>query len=252
MICENNSLVIFLFLTGIAVLRMIYINHTGLVENNMAEFIVSYAIMISVSTLTAICSFIFLTVPKKGQDLTSLCLNVSKEMEVSTGAIAGDQWQRIAVVGVGTFLVLLELYAYISIFAFLTRHDRSLINVLPANTIATRKRRNAINLSGHAMQFALDLYQMVIAIVLNRWLSEANRHNIRYLSLGYYGLSGFFCIISNGTYRQDILDMIQFISQLFPRIPTSNFNIPNSIVSARIYTLGLGGLLLVWSNNTEQ
>ena len=250
MLSTLKSSVSFYFLTGIAILRMIYINHTGLIKTNLAEFIVSYAIMISALTLTAIFSFIFLTVPKKGQDLTSLCFNVSKEMEVSTGAIVGDQWQRIAVVGVGTLLVLLELYTYISIFMFLTRHDRSMINILPAYTIAKRKRRNAINLSGHALQFALDLYQMVIAIVLNRWLTEANRHNIRYLSLGYYGMSGFFCIISNGTYRQDVLDMIHFISQLFPRIP--NFNVPKSI-PARIQNLqSLSEVLLVWSNNPEQ
>ena len=148
-----------------------------------------------------------LTVPRKDTNLVSVCFGHSKDMEIATGAIGGDPTLRIVVVSIGLVLVAVRIYAYLSISVFLANHDKLMTNILPANTIARRRKQNAINLTGHMIQFALDLFILLVSGIIG----SSTLFYMRYFSMGSYGLSGLLCIACNSMYRQDIADMFCII-----------------------------------------
>ena len=144
-------------------------------ETKLKEIVISYIILTSALVTAVICIVIMVVVPKKGVDLASLCLDASWEMEVATGGIGGDSALRLGVGSLGVVLVLLQLYFYLSIFKFLSDHDQSMTNILPANTIAKRRRQNVVNLTGNMLTFAYDMILVAMTIVANRWLPDAIR-----------------------------------------------------------------------------
>ena len=202
------------FFLGIAGLRMIYIRFPLLVETKFREFVISYIILASTLVLAGISTVIMVVVPKKAVDLASLCLDASWDMEVATGGIGGDSALRLGVVLFGVVLVLLQLYFYLSIFNFLSHHNQSMVNILPANTIAKRRRTNVVNLTGNVLTFVYDMILMAMTVVVNRWLPDAIRQHMRYLFLSPYGMSGVLCIASNSLYRQHLSGTLSFIAEL--------------------------------------
>ena len=121
----------------------------------------------------------------------------------------------LRVVLFGVVLVLLQLYFYLSIFNFLSDHDQSMVNILPANTIAKRRRTNVVNLTGNVLTFVYDMILMAMTVVVNRWLPDAIRQHMRYLFLSPYGMSGVLCIASNSLYRQHLSETLSFIAEMF-------------------------------------
>ena len=187
-------------------------------ESNISERLISSTIFLLSLVFVGICTSVMVIAKKEGQDLVSMCFDLSKEMEDATGAIGGPNVLRIIVIATGFLFIALETYAYSSIYVFLTRHDRSMINILPTNTIAVRGRQNAINLSCHLIQFIVDLALLIGSLVLNKLLTDlTTRHYSRYLSLGNYGLTGFLCIVSNSGYRQNTITMFKLIFQIVTR-----------------------------------
>ena len=191
---------------------MIYIRFPLLVETKFREFVISYIILVTTLVLAGISTVIMVVVPKKGVDLVSLCLDASWEMEVATGGIGRDSALRLGVVLLGVVLVLLQLYFYLAIYNFLTIHDQSMANILPANTIAKRRRQNVVNLTGNMLTFAYDMILMAMTVVGNRWLPDAIGQQGRYLIMSQYGMSGVLCVASNS--RQHLNETLSYIAEI--------------------------------------
>ena len=195
------------FLPGIAGLRLIYVKFHILMSSNVVEHLISNLILMVALAMTGLFTAIVLTTRQRGQDLTSVCFGLSAEMEELTGAILDHTPPiRWALVASGLVLEAFQMFAYAKIFNFLTSNDKLMVGILPENSIARRNRQNAIDFSGHVIQFAVEFTFMIISPVIPRLMSEASIFYSRYFSLGTYGVTGFLCIVSNNSYRCYIKD----------------------------------------------
>ena len=181
-------------------------------KSNVTEHLISNLIFIVALAMTGLFTAILTIVPNKGQNLRSVCFGLSVEMEELTGATLDHtspiKWGLVAS---GLVLAAFEMFAYAKIFKVLTENDKLMVGILPERSIARRKRQNAIDLSGHLIQYAVDFIFVAISPIIPRLVSEASKYYSRYFSLGTYGISGFLCIVSNNSYRCYIRDSISGI-----------------------------------------
>ena len=62
-------------------------------------------------------------------------------------------------------ILILEITLYFSIFKFLIEHDKMVRLVLSESAIKKRKKRNAVDLFGHAMIFVVDCCWLIIKVI---------------------------------------------------------------------------------------
>ena len=116
---------------------------------------------------------------------------------------------------IGGFVITgFELYCYGSIYRHMMINDWSVRAILPENVYRKRTRQNAINLTGHAVQFAVEFVYLMVqffyAIAAPVLVTKHINFNLRYFSLGVYGMSGFLCIVSQTKYRQELATLCHF------------------------------------------
>ena len=131
---------------GIALLRILFIQCSSQISGQ-GQRITAIVIGAVTTATTILVSFIWSTSPKKSMDYTSLCLGRSIDFHITLFEYSSDHSLtydlRLVIYSLiiwALFNVLAELAIYISIFTFLLKHDRKMVNILPESNIRGRIR----------------------------------------------------------------------------------------------------------------
>ena len=152
---------------GIALMRALFVRY----PNSLCFGQNATAAVISATTLgsTAFFTYIYVTAPKRAQDLVDLCKGDSEDFREVIFHYSSDKSilyeGRVATyleMALGILLVLSELAFYILIYQFLMNHDRSMSVLLSENVIKSRMRKNVITLAGHTMSFVVQALWVLV------------------------------------------------------------------------------------------
>ena len=119
-------------------------------------------------------------------------------------------------------ILLLEIILYFSIFKFLIDHDKMVKLVLSDSTIKKRMKRNAIDLFGHALLFAVDGCWLVIKIVETSSAKGGSPEALRYRRWAFKSIGmcmyGILSVIHIGFSSSLRADTIAIFKPLFRAI----------------------------------
>ena len=213
--------------TGIALMRIIFIKFPSKVT--IGQMTIALLISFTTLTLSASATYIWITSPKLAPDLEAVCLGRSYEMHRVIFHIKSDQSviyeQRIitrGLVGLGLLLLMTELAIYTSIYKFLDHHDKNMRIVLSENIINQRKRKNVIDLTGHSLNFAFEMFSLVISIGFP-WIPTKHRWVFRCYYMGIYGLLSMMHIAFSKPLKRDCILMWEKLSESLSMILASIF-----------------------------
>ena len=152
-----------------------------------------------------------------GQDLESLCLGRPSDLDKVLFDISSSggktRFERAAVkltlVGLGYPIVMSEVIMYAQICVFLIQHDKTMALVLPAGEVRGRIRKNVIDLSGHVINFLIEILMLVLAALGTFWMPINMRNVARCLFMSSYGILGAFHISFSPVLRRELSRLIR-------------------------------------------
>ena len=147
--------------SGIAIMRAILIQWPSIILRREKQV----AFLLGIASLTATFgsnSLWFIIYTPTYPDFRPICLGRPLDDPLlhynAPNALSVDEFHLV--VSILTFvtctILILEITLYFSIFKFLIEHDKMVRLVLSESAIRKRKKRNAVDLFGHAMIFAVD------------------------------------------------------------------------------------------------
>ena len=92
-----------------------------------------------------------------------------------------------SLIGQAYFFVVCEAMMYASLFRFLNRHDKSMRMLLSENVIKGRLKKNAIDLTGHTINFAMESFWLAGLAAGGYWWPHEYKWLIRCFNISAYG-----------------------------------------------------------------
>ena len=122
-----------------------------------------------------------------------------------------------------------ECAMYISMYTFLIAHDRSMALVSPETEVKRRVKRNAIDLSGHVLNFFMDNAFLVMGAVGFYGLSLDTKWIHRSVLVSRYGIMSALQIGTSSALRNELIEVMQEFCTLWQRrLQRTNRINPNS------------------------
>ena len=223
------------FFTGgapIALMRLLFIKYPSKVQ--FSQETISALITLATTTLTVWVVYVWTTTPKLNPDLADMCLGIGHELHTTLFHYTSDhslvydlRIVAFSLMGLAGIFVISEIFMYISIFWFLTKHDKEMVLVLPKNTVKKRLQKNAVHLSCHAAACLVKLLWLVIICTSFygiKHLPEDYRVLARCFYMSIDGVLSAVNIRLSTPIRTDFLAICQSISKPIEKIWTTRTN----------------------------
>ena len=110
---------------------------------------------------------------------------------------------------------LIQFAAYLGIFRHLSHHDKTMASLLPETTIRKRRRKNAIDLTGHAVNMALSVALTIVMLGGIHWMSSNVRLWTLIMLKSNFGVSGLLHMFSSPPLRNDLKSVLAKLQRAF-------------------------------------
>lgn len=151
-----------------------------------------------------------------------LCLGHNRQMSsVLYDYVAPNQFPLVPfiIIEIGFALVLTRFLLYVVICVHLYRHDLSMKLILSDNVILHRHRDNVISLTGQMLNFACDIFFLIVTVLQLDYKSETAKFVMPTLALATYGMYGLFQIILSKPLKIELIKCLDslLLMPLFAR-----------------------------------
>ena len=197
---------------GIALMRVVFVQFPA----NIPVSQIHLALFISITTLasTIAGSYVWVISPKRSQDLTSLCFATSSDYHEVYFYYTSDhsflyegRVVAFSLIGQAYIFVVCEAMMYASLFRFLNKHDKSMRMLLSENVIKGRLKKNAIDLTGHTINFAMESIWLAGLAAGGYWWPHEYKWLIRCFNISAYGTLSAVHILFSAALRDECVEI---------------------------------------------
>ena len=224
----------------IALMRLLFV----VFPNNLSIGQKTVAVMLAAinTAKTLALTYLWAISPRRSMDLSNLCLGTPLNFHIVHFDYSSDHslaYERTIVVftllAYAGVLVLSEMAMYGSIYRFLTQHDRQMriSEVLSEIAIRSRNKKNAIDLTCHAVACYVQLLWLILAVFAMRVASSLMIYQSltykvfsRCYGMSLYGLLSALHIVLSMPLRRDFHGILIIIFGTFNRMWRQTVAIP--------------------------
>lgn len=202
---------------SIALMRYIYLKMSP-IFNKISEKCVATCLTGSFTAYAAVSAWYYLHAPKRTGDISDIvCIGHSPEMaETLYNIKAPNQFPLAAVLAIWIcfFTLTYQFFIYIKIYKYLSNHDMNLVSLLPETAIRRRRRKNAIDVAGHVIEFLNFAFVSILMLV-----TYALPSSLKLWSLMCYvvtdGIMGICKIVVSTNLKAELLEFTRSMNSAF-------------------------------------
>ena len=119
-----------------------------------------------------------------------------------------------------------QFIVYLLIFKYLSGHDRNMVSMLPEATMKQRRRKNVIDLIGHALYLGVFMLYAPMLVIGNYLMSSLLENGVLsfvMIFLSIYGVGGICHMLSAPPVRRELqnamLGLVQTAQQRLDQVP---------------------------------
>ena len=195
--------------TSIALMRVLYVKMHWVILNK--EMKVALALVGLTLVTCTVLSVVYETVTKRTASLIDICFGRPQELVIVMFDMEFQNrfnYQVHTVVWVGFATVVVEICCYAVIYIHLIRHNLSMTLVLSRDNVRRQNKRNVINLTGHAVNFSLEMFFLLFFSVDGTVPRELQFLN-RVIGQSHYCLIGISTFVFSDSMRAELFSMVE-------------------------------------------
>ena len=155
--------------------------------------------------------------PMRSETLSTVCQGYSQEMVMTlyhTRTATVPPIVAYLCLSLAQLGNVAQFAIYTVIYAHLWRNDKQMVSVLPESTLKTRRRRNAIDITGHMLFTLLTCLMTVTMLLGSYWMTSSRRLWTMMAFKATYGIWGICHIVSSPPMRLQFMNCLK----AFPRM----------------------------------